>query len=61
VPVKSITYEDTKSLEDLSKNIVDEIEHFFVSYNEQAGKRFKTLKIASPEEAMNIITSANNK
>ncbi len=60
VPEKSITFKDTKSLDDLSKNIVEEIEHFFVSYNQQAGKKFETLKIAGPEEAMNIIESSTN-
>jgi inorganic pyrophosphatase len=39
----SRTHKDIKSINDLNKTLVDEIEHFFVSYNEAKGKQFKPL------------------
>jgi len=41
VSVVSEAYADVKELNDINKNILDEIQHFFVSYNEQAGKKFE--------------------
>jgi inorganic pyrophosphatase len=34
------THRDVKSLTDLNKKLVDEIEHFFVSHNSEKGKTF---------------------
>ncbi|GAC1653563.1 MAG: inorganic diphosphatase [Gemmatimonadaceae bacterium] len=36
-----VMYRDVKKLADLSSAVVEQIEHFFVSYNEQEGKRFR--------------------
>jgi inorganic pyrophosphatase len=36
----SHTHEGVRTLEDLSRNLLDEIEHFFVSYNQARGKTF---------------------
>lgn len=55
VSVVSNSYSEVKSLEDINKNILDEIEHFFISYNEQAGKKFKPQGWANPKEAMKLI------
>lgn len=43
------------SLEDLNKNLVDEIEHFFVSYNEIKGKSFRALGRFGPERAQRLV------
>jgi inorganic pyrophosphatase len=43
------------SLEDLSENLVDEIEHFFVSYNEIKGKSFHPLGRFGPERAQRLV------
>jgi inorganic pyrophosphatase len=43
------------SLEDLSGNLVDEIEHFFVSYNEIKGKEFRPLGRFGPERARKLV------
>jgi inorganic pyrophosphatase len=43
VASNSRTHKDIKSINDLNKTLVDEIEHFFVSYNEAKGKQFKPL------------------
>lgn len=34
-------FRDVKALADLPKAVVEQIEHFFVAYNEQEGKRFE--------------------
>jgi inorganic pyrophosphatase len=36
-------HSDVRSLEGLNENLLDEIEHFFVSYNQIKGKEFKPL------------------
>ena len=43
VASNSRVHEDVKSINDLNANLIDEIEHFFVSYNEAKGKKFKPL------------------
>lgn len=37
----SRNHENVKSLDDLNENLVHEIEHFFISYNESKGKKFE--------------------
>ena len=55
VSVVSNSYSEVRSLEDINKNILDEIEHFFISYNEQAGKKFEPLGWAEAKEAVRLI------
>lgn len=43
VAADSETHADIKSLNDLNETTVDQIEHFFISYNEAKGKKFKSL------------------
>ena len=40
VASKSIEYEDISSYTDLTKKVLDQIEHFFISYNQVKGKTF---------------------
>jgi inorganic pyrophosphatase len=44
-----------RSLGQLDENLVDEIEHFFVSYNEMKGKVFKPLGRFGPKRAEELI------
>nr|CAA9282557.1 Inorganic pyrophosphatase [uncultured Armatimonadetes bacterium] len=46
---------DIVSLENLNNNLVDEIEHFFVSYNTVKGKAFKPEGRFGPEHARRIV------
>lgn len=39
----SHTHSDVKSINDLNDTLIDQIEHFFISYNEVKGKKFKPL------------------
>ena len=55
VSVVSNSYSEVRSLQDINKNILDEIEHFFISYNEQAGKKFEPLGWAEAKEAVRLI------
>jgi inorganic pyrophosphatase len=43
VASNSRTHKDIKSINDLNETLVDEIEHFFISYNEAKGKQFEPL------------------
>jgi inorganic pyrophosphatase len=48
-------YAGVRSIEDLNRHLVDEIEHFFVSYNEIKGKEFEPLGRFGPKRARELI------
>ena len=43
VASKSLLYDSVKSIKDLDENLIEQIKHFFVSYNEAKGKKFEPL------------------
>jgi inorganic pyrophosphatase len=51
VAAKSHTHSSLKSLGTLDQALIKEIEHFFVSYNEARGKKFKPLGCKGPHVA----------
>lgn len=51
----SRNHRDVRSIDDLHGNLVEEIEHFFVSYNEAKGKRFEPLGRAGRERAEEVL------
>src|SRR5438067_4899799 len=55
VAAESRIHSDVKSLAQLNKNLLDEIEHFFKSYTEMEGKEFKPRGRAGPERAKKIV------
>lgn len=55
VAVESRNHREVQSLEELSDNLVSEIEHFFVSKNEIRGKVFKVLGRFGPDRAARVI------
>jgi inorganic pyrophosphatase len=55
VSADSRTHEKLKTLGDLDPVLLDEIEHFFVSYNEVKGKKFKPLRRIGPSHAKKLI------
>ena len=61
VAVKSRTDKDFKTLDDLSGGLVDEIEHFFVSYNAAKGKKFKPLGRFGPDRARRLVEQSMRK
>jgi inorganic pyrophosphatase len=58
VAAKSRTHGHVKSLEQVTKELVDEIEHFFVSYNAAKGKQFKPLRRSGPDRAKQLVQEA---
>lgn len=48
-------HREVRSLEQIDENLLDEIEHFFVSYNEMKGKRFQPLGRFGTERAERLI------
>jgi inorganic pyrophosphatase len=55
VAVMSQLFKDLQEIEDLNESVRNEISHFFISYNEQAGKKFDPEGWAGAAEAMKRI------
>ncbi len=55
VAADSKLHEAVKSINDLSEKLVDEIEHFFKSYNEAKGKKFEPLGRFAAQRARNLV------
>jgi inorganic pyrophosphatase len=61
VAANSRDHRHIRLLKDLNDNLVDEIEHFFISYNEVKGKRFRPLGRFGPERAEKLVREAMRK
>lgn len=61
VAAKSRTIGDLKSITDLNSKLLDEIEHFFISYNEVKGKKFKPLGRYGPERALKLVNHSKRR
>ncbi len=48
-------HKDIHSVKDLNKHFLKEVEHFFVSYNEMAGKEFVPLSWHGPNRAKKLV------
>ncbi len=57
VAVVARNYKGMRSLSQLHKNLVAEIEHFFVSYNEMKGKVFTPLRRGGPQRARSLVAA----
>lgn len=55
VAAHSNDYSDLRSLRDVNAHLVEEIQHFFVSYNQIRGKKFKPLGMHGPKRAMKLL------
>ena len=51
-------HRDIRSISDLNERLLQEIEHFFVSYNEMANKQFKPLGRHGPRRADKLMKQA---
>ncbi|HVE59583.1 MAG TPA: inorganic diphosphatase [Pyrinomonadaceae bacterium] len=58
VAADSHTHSDVKSINDLNETLVDQIEHFFVSYNQIKGKEFKPLGRFGARKAKELVMEA---
>ena len=55
VAAKSRLHGNVRTLEDLGSGLPEEIEHFFVSYNQAKGKEFKSLGRFGPGRALKLV------
>jgi inorganic pyrophosphatase len=61
VAAKSRTSGDLQSMTDLNPKLLEEIEHFFISYNQVKGKKFKPLGRYGPERARKLVQKSKRK
>jgi inorganic pyrophosphatase len=61
VAAEARNHKAVRSLGQLSENLLDEIEHFFVSYNEMKGKKFKPLGRFGPKRAERLIEEGSRR
>ncbi|MFL6209258.1 MAG: inorganic diphosphatase [Pyrinomonadaceae bacterium] len=59
VAAKAHNHKGVRSLGQLNENLVDEIEHFFVSYNEMKGKVFTSLGRHGPHRARRVVKAGS--
>lgn len=55
VAAESRTHSDVKSINDLNDVLFEQIEHFFISYNEAKGKKFKPLGRFGSRKAKTLV------
>ena len=48
-------YADMHNVSDINENLLKELEHFFISYNESRGKKFKMLGVCGPKRAAKLL------
>src|SRR6202162_1908990 len=59
VAVHSYDHEDLKSIKEVSKTALAQVEEFFVSYNKQRGKKFKITGTGGPRKAIKFLKAAS--
>jgi inorganic pyrophosphatase len=55
VAAVSKDYSDIRSAKDLNQQLIKEIQHFFVSYNQARGKKFEPLGVYGPNRALKLL------
>ncbi len=55
VAAKSLNHNDVKTLKDLNENIIEQIKHFFISYNQAKGKQFESIGQFGAEKAKKLV------
>lgn len=55
VSKESLIYKAVKTLDDLDSTLVEQFVHFFISYNEAKGKKFKTTKQFDAADAVELV------
>lgn len=61
VAIKSPTHESVKSLLRIELKIVEEIEHFFISYNAERGRRFNPIARKGPVAARRLVEAQHRR
>lgn len=57
IPVASQIFANVKSIEDLPKDVIEQLQSFFINYNEEEGKKFKPIKNVNAKDAYKLIKS----
>jgi inorganic pyrophosphatase len=57
VAVHSYTHGHIKTISDISKSILDQVQEFFITYNKSRGKKFKVLGVHGPKQALKLLES----
>jgi inorganic pyrophosphatase len=60
-PVLPQEYGAPRSVRDLDKRLLSEIEAFFATYQELRGKKFKVLGVLGPKEAKSLVQKSQEK
>jgi len=55
VSLASREHTDIKTIADVSRKVLDEIQQFFANYNQQSGKQYKPLGQKGPKQAMTLL------
>jgi len=55
VPTCSNIFQDIKEVKELPKQIMTDLEDFFIDYNKLEGKKFKVLKMMDADEARKLV------
>jgi inorganic pyrophosphatase len=58
IPEASVLYGDIRAVSGFPREVMQEIERFFMNYNEQAGKTFRPVKRIQAPKAMKLIDEA---
>jgi inorganic pyrophosphatase len=55
VAANSRDFSEVKKLQDLNRNVLKEIEQFFITYNKERGKKFRVLRTRGPRQALKLV------
>jgi len=58
---KSRTYRGLEAIEDVPDHLLREIEHFFVSYNEERGRKFEVLGRSGADRAARLVDAGHRR
>ena len=61
VAIHSYNHEGIKTIDDIGKTLLSQLEEFFVSYNKQRGKKFKITGTGGPKKAIKYLKSGMKK
>jgi inorganic pyrophosphatase len=58
VAVHSYSHENVRSISEINKSLLDQVEEFFISYNKSRGKKFKVTGVHGPSKAVKRLQKA---
>jgi inorganic pyrophosphatase len=61
VAIEAHDYQDVKTIRDINTSLLEELEHFFKSYNESQGRQFRLLGSKGPQPALKLLNKTIKK